>query len=401
LKILFVHEVSYIKKPVYEIHEFPEYLATRGHDVSFFEFDEGRRFWNQESAINANSSTGKVVPGARIKLFRPFQIGAPGVDRILAVFSSFPKLSQLFRKEKFDVVVLYAIPTYGAQVIYLARRYGVPVVFRALDVSHKIRASILSPLIKSVEKHVYKNANLLSVNNPAMAKYCLNVSSRKDGAEVHFPPLDLEHFANHSSDASLRLQLGISKDDHVIVYMGSFFYFSGLPNAIKEFARHSGASPTSKLLLIGMGEQDPELRKLVKDLSLENRVLFAGFVPYKELPRYLSSCDIAVNTLEPTLVSHAAFPNKVLQYLASGLPVVSTRLDGLEGVFGDHQVIEWASSPEEVIATAMKSNQKPGGAKPKQGNKNPTTLVDLFSPSSTVDKFESALKSIIEREIRR
>jgi hypothetical protein len=90
-----------------------------------------------------------------------------------------------------------------------------------------------------------------------------------------------------------------------------------------------------------------------------------------------------------------------LQYLASGLPVVSTRLDGLEGVFGDHQVIEWASSPEEVIATAMKSNQKPGGAKPKQGNKNPTTLVDLFSPSSTVDKFESALKSIIEREIRR
>jgi glycosyltransferase involved in cell wall biosynthesis len=211
----------------------------------------------------------------------------------------------------------------------------------------------------------------------------------------------LEHFANHSSDASLRLQLGINPDDHVIVYMGSFFYFSGLPNAIKEFARHSGASPTSKLLLIGMGEQDPELRKLVKDLSLESRVLFAGFVPYKELPRYLSSCDIAVNTLEPTLVSHAAFPNKVLQYLASGLPVVSTRLDGLEGVFGDHQVIEWASSPEEVIATAMKSNQKPGGAKPKQDNKNPTALVDLFSPSSTVDKFESALKSIIEREIRR
>jgi glycosyltransferase involved in cell wall biosynthesis len=401
LKILFVHEISYIKKPVYEIHEFPEYLASKGHDVSFFEFDEGRRFWNPSSAINENSSTGKVVPGSKIKLFRPFQIGVPGIDRILAVFSSFPKLSKLFRKEKFDVVVLYAIPTYGAQVIYLAQKYGVPVVFRALDVSHKIRASILSPLIKLVEKQVYKNANLLSVNNPAMAKYCLNLSLRKDGAEVHFPPLDLEHFANHSSDASIRLQLGISPEDYVIVYMGSFFYFSGLPNAIKEFARRSGASPRSKLLLIGMGEQDTELRKLVKDLSLEGRVLFAGFVPYQELPRYLSSCDIAVNTLEPTLVSHAAFPNKVLQYLASGLPVVSTRLEGLEGVFGDHQAIEWASSPEDVIAIAMKSNQKPGRTESKKANKNPTALRELFSPSNTVDKFEASLKLIIEGETKR
>jgi glycosyltransferase involved in cell wall biosynthesis len=234
-----------------------------------------------------------------------------------------------------------------------------------------------------------------------MAEYCLNLSSRKDGAEVHFPPLDLGHFANHSSDGHLRKHLGIKEDDKVIVYMGSFFYFSGLPKAIREFARHSAARPNTKFLLIGMGEQDSELRKLVRDLGLEDRVIFAGFVPYQDLPGFLSSCEIAVNTLEPTLVSHAAFPNKVLQYLASGLPVVSTRLDGLVGVFGNHGGIEWASSPEGVIALAMKNTEEKSGTESTKDNVNPTSLRHLFSPSNTVDKFESSLITLTESLVRK
>ena len=40
MKILVVHEVSYLRKVVYEIHEFPELLALRGHEVTFVDFDE-------------------------------------------------------------------------------------------------------------------------------------------------------------------------------------------------------------------------------------------------------------------------------------------------------------------------------------------------------------------------
>src|SRR4030095_9088455 len=40
LRILFIHEVSYIKKVVYEYQLFPELLALRGHTVSVVDFDE-------------------------------------------------------------------------------------------------------------------------------------------------------------------------------------------------------------------------------------------------------------------------------------------------------------------------------------------------------------------------
>jgi glycosyltransferase involved in cell wall biosynthesis len=54
-----------------------------------------------------------------------------------------------------------------------------------------------------------------------------------------------------------------------------------------------------------------------------------------------------------TLVSNAALPNKVLQYLACKVPVVATRLDGLYATFGDSAPIAWVDSPSEVISRAV------------------------------------------------
>ena len=45
MKLLFIHEVSYRKKVIFEMHEIPELLAVRGHDITFLEFDEGGKFW--------------------------------------------------------------------------------------------------------------------------------------------------------------------------------------------------------------------------------------------------------------------------------------------------------------------------------------------------------------------
>jgi hypothetical protein len=63
--------------------------------------------------------------------------------------------------------------------------------------------------------------------------------------------------------------------------------------------------------------------------------------------------DVAVNTLDPTLVANMAFPNKVLQYLASGLHVVTTRLDGLHVTLGESSSLEWADSSREVIQKSI------------------------------------------------
>jgi glycosyltransferase involved in cell wall biosynthesis len=386
--------VSYLKKVIFEMHEFPELLSLRGHQVSFLEFDEGRRFWQGKKRPKQETISGRVHAGAKVSLFRPFQFGIPGVDRVIALLSVVPLLNSLFKREAFDVVVLFAVPTYGLQTLWLAKKNDVPVVFRALDVSHKIRSSLLSSAIKWVEKRIYKQVDLLSANNAAMADYCKELGKRTKATLVHYPPLDLSHFQEAKRDQGLRRSLGLRDEDQVIVYMGSFFYFSGLKDALKEFANLVANNRKFKFLLIGGGEQDGELRKLVQDIGIQDQVVFTGFIEYRELPRYLKLADVAVNTLEPTLVANVAFPNKVLQYMAAGLPVVSSRLQGLHQTFGEDSGIAWAEDATAVMKGAIQLVDKTDVELARIGKVQLSAVSKIFSVESAVDKFEESLINI-------
>ena len=394
MKVLFIHEVSYRKKVIFEMHEFPELLALRGHEISFLEFDEGRKFWKKPKTQRFEKVKGRVHRNTEITLYSPFRFGIPGLDRLLATGTVLPVLGKLFKENNFDAVVLYAVPTYGLQTLWMARRFKLPVLFRALDVSHRIRSSLLSPAIKWVEKRIYNQVDFLSANNPAMADYCVSLGARTKPTKVHFPPLDLSHFRNQGRDPDLRRSLGFNDDDRVLVYMGSFFYFSGLIDALDEFAEVAKSSPSLKLLLIGGGEQDSELRRRVERLGLSEKVVFTGFIGYEQLPRYLKIADIAVNTLEPTLVANVAFPNKVLQYMAAGLPVVSTRLDGLEQTFGERAGITWASDSRGVMRAASKLSQQTEAELERISKLQLGAVSEIFGVESAVDKFEETLSAL-------
>jgi glycosyltransferase involved in cell wall biosynthesis len=392
LNLLFVHEVSYEKKPIFEMHEFPEHLAARGHKVTFLQFDEGFKFWQGNRQPRTKNISGRVLPETAINLVTPHQFGIPGLDRLWATISVWPTLESLLKNEKFDAIVLYAVPTYGHQVIQLAKKYGVPVIFRALDVSHLIRKSLLSPLIKSAEKYVYEHANVLSANNPAMARYCSTLGNRTKGTFTNLPPLDVSHFTPQPRDERLAASLGLAPTDLVITYMGSFFYFSGLDTVIREFAKIAATEPRLKLLLIGGGEQEAELKKLVKEHNLEGRVVFTGFIPYRELPRCLQLSTVAINPMLSRAVSNTAFPHKVLQYMAAEIPVVSTKLEGIFETFGEISGISWEFGPVHVLKRAIELSENPNQAK-FNARLQSRKLAELFDIEFAVISFEMVIQA--------
>ena len=398
MKILFVHEVSYRKKVIFEMHEFPELLASRGHEVTFFDFDEGAKFWDGGLTPRKQVIAGRVHSQTSLKVVRPLQFGIPGIDRLLATVTSWAGLWRTLARGKFDVMVLLAVPTYGVQAIALAKVFGVPVAFRALDVSHKIRNSALGFAIKAVEKFVYKRADLILGNNPAMTAYCADLGSRELGrltSETLLAPLDLSHFQAGSVDPVLAASLGILPDDKVVTYMGSFFYFSGLGQVIDAFSGlvGSGQANGTKLFLIGGGEQDPELRAQVTRLRLTGSVIFTGFINYADLPGYLGLTTVAINPLQKSLVTDTALPHKVLQYLAMGLPVVSSELSGLQAVFGQDSGIVWGANPAEILEKALELAQDPAGlAAASEAAKK--AMAVRFAPNSAIDQLEATLTNL-------
>jgi glycosyltransferase involved in cell wall biosynthesis len=393
VKILVLHEIDYLEKVIYEIHEFPELLAKAGHDVTFFHFQEGANR-SKKNLFRKKEIVGRVVTEAKLTLIGPHQLGIFWFDRLWATLSSWPALFRLFRENKFDVVLNYAVPTFGLQALIVSAIYKTPFIHRALDSSHEIRESIFRLPILWVEKLIYRFSPLLSANNAAMQRYCENLAGRKKPSVVNYPPLDIAHFSNRVPDPDLRKRLGIVPTDPVITYMGSFFYFSGLPEVVKRFAELVPQESSTKLLLIGGGEQDNELRNLVADLGISEQVIFTGFVSYDDLPKYLALSTVAINPLEISQVASIAFPNKVLQYLATGIPVVSTRLEGLFSAIDGIEGLAWAETPTRVLEIALDVAQAGG----TQANKSESVkaLAALFSPEAALVSMEQTLNTAIE-----
>jgi glycosyltransferase involved in cell wall biosynthesis len=174
--------------------------------------------------------------------------------------------------------------------------------------------------------------------------------------------------------------------------MGSFFYFSGLPQLVDEFARSD--RDNTVLVLVGGGEQDQELRQQVKNLGLGDKILFTGFVGFDELPGYLAAADVAVNSMQSSLVSNAAFPNKVIQYLATGLAVATTKLKGLEQTFGEVPGIRYSGSPEQVMRDALELSNR--GDLAALGKANQDMVAEKFSKGEAVKAFEARLRKVVE-----
>ena len=341
MKILFVHEVNWRTKVIYEVHDYPELLSLAGHEVVFIDFPEGNkpsglaRFLDLRTQVSRKQS--RAHRGSSVEVRTPGRVFPPPLDRLFASLTFIPLIYRALKNENFDVVVLYGVPTNGWQTVAIAKHFRVPVLFRAIDVAQSLRKSIFGPLIHIAEKYIYRNATWVSANNQALKNYCLAHGSRADSTSVDYPGLDLERFRSGTRSVSLMQAYGLTDTSKVVLFMGTLYRFAGIERFLKLFATDLKNNPSWKFLILGGGEAEDSIRESVKQLGLENQVIMPGFIDYDELTEHLRLADVAINPFEPSLVTNCALPWKVVQYLACGLPVVSTRLAGLQGLVPDGQ----------------------------------------------------------------
>jgi glycosyltransferase involved in cell wall biosynthesis len=389
LRILFLHEVNYLTKPIFEMHELPEELALRGHQVGFVQFPEGEETSSRFKFLAVEEVRGRTRVGASITLFTPGTLGSGNFSRLVTAMLFSIQFSKILREFRPDVVVSYSVPTSGWQALRACKEFEIPYLFRALDVSHKIRRSAFSGLIRKAEHYIYSNSTWVSANNPAMLDYCVSMGAYPLRISLELPPLNFGHFC-HSEELDLRGGLGIPADAKVALYMGSFFYFSGLSAVLREFA--DCRRDNEILVLVGGGEQERELKILAEDLGIASKVLFTGFVAFEKLPGYLAIADVAFNSMEPSLVSNAAFPNKVIQYMAAALPVVSTDLSGLSKTFAETEGLRYVAGSGEVFAAVQKLFDQPDLQ--ALGVANRTLASKTFSMQQAVAAFEGRVVAV-------
>lgn len=139
-----------------------------------------------------------------------------------------------------------------------------------------------------------------------------------------------------------RTALGFRNDDFVLIFSGRINREKGIMELI-EAMNQLIDYPQIKLMVLGSSfygnvtDEDDFTHELrFKAESLKERIIFTGFIPYPDIPKYLSIADVAVI---PS-VWDDPFPTTVLEAQATGLPIIATNRGGIpEEVTEDNSIL--------------------------------------------------------------
>lgn len=170
----------------------------------------------------------------------------------------------------------------------------------------------------------------------------------EDRIVVVYNGVDTEHFhpRNRSYRKEIRERYGLRSEDFVLLFVSHNFRLKGLRYLIQALALIQRKRQNVKLLVIGRDRAGP-YRRLARKMGCENDVLFAGGI--NDLERYYSSADMLVH---PTFYDACSLV--VLEALASGLPVITTRYNGAGWIISEGKEGFVLDDPRNVKALAEK-----------------------------------------------
>lgn len=171
---------------------------------------------------------------------------------------------------------------------------------------------------------------------------------------VHNTPRISDFFSTKSEKCSMDTVL---KDKTLrVVYVGDLTEARGIPFLIHAFEKLVQNNQDFKLFIIGKGRYEHKIRAVVHEKNLEAWVKFLGFIPHERLPEQLGKCDIGIIPHVNTLHNNLTLPNKVFDYMALGLPIVTADLIPITRIIQETEsgIVYEHDNADSLVRTIMK-----------------------------------------------
>lgn len=109
------------------------------------------------------------------------------------------------------------------------------------------------------------------------------------------------------------------------------------------------------LLIVGNGDAVPKLKQTVEERGMQDKVIFVGKVPYNELLSYTRLANVGLSLDKPTSVNYKfSLPNKLFDYLHSGIPVLTSQVVEVKRIVDTYQVgVTVNSADVEALRAGM------------------------------------------------
>ena len=227
--------------------------------------------------------------------------------------------------------VLNALPA-----LKVGRQLGIPVVYEirafwedaAVDHGTTSQGSLRYRATRSLETRAIQRADhVFTICEGLRADI---IARGVDSSKVTVIPnaVNVESFQlARPPDPALLAQLGLT-DSTVIGFIGSFYAYEGLDLLVAALPALLKARPDIKLLLVGGGVQEVNLRQQAQQLGVAEKVVFAGRVPHQAVSRYYDLIKVLAYPRHPMRLTELVTPLKPLEAMAQGQLFVASDVGG-------------------------------------------------------------------------
>ncbi|MDY0386284.1 MAG: glycosyltransferase [Methanolobus sp.] len=298
----------------------------------------------------------------------------------------FFKLRSILKKEKIDIVVSANIlPAFLINLV----KGKTPIVFDYLDHYEESAAtyypdSFFGNIVKHgvrwiIRYNLKKADSLITVTNEFKDfLYSIDVKN------IHVIPngVDTSVFGIIPKEIA-KNNLGL--EENIIGYVGSLEYWVDLETAVKALPELD-----AKLLVVGPGlftDYGDKIKSLADELGVLDKIVFTGRVEYSDLFKYISAMDIGLNPLKHEMKNQITVGGKIFNYLACGVPVLSSRMVAVENLLGNDlyyydDVKTFVKSVKNILET-------------QQDNQKYIDIAKSFDWKNIETKYEKVLESLV------
>ena len=250
------------------------------------------------------------------------------------------KYRRMLRRNSYDLVhAFFGFPT-GWLCYRTADKLPYIISLRGSDVpGYNIRLGLDYKLTAGLFRKIWSSASAVVANSSGLRNLALKFMPSLDIAIIpngidteKFYPAEMQH---HGKPMKL---LTVSR----------LIERKRIDLLIKAVSMAKNAGLDVCLNIAGEGNLGGELRKLSQELNVSERIFFLGRIPSENMPQIYRQNDVFVMSS-----AHEGMSNAMLEAMASGLPIITTRCEGVEELITDNGIVTERADAES-FAEALK-----------------------------------------------